>query len=205
MALLAASTVILIIPATGDSPSAAPGTLKARVVSELEQEPIAAAQVVLAIPGGAVVATAETGADGRFEISGVAEGTYDIAIARSGFEDYADAVAVPGGAVRDLGDIVMKVDFGSAAQAKASQETSWYGALIAAGFIGLSILVFVARHSRRLMTMSGKVPKGAPVVSSLPPRVLPGKTVPGARRVAAMRREHQARLRRILLNSLIFR
>jgi hypothetical protein len=193
VALLATSLVVLVLPVTGDSPSAAPGSLKARVVSELEDEPVASAQVVLAIPGGAVVATAESGEDGRFEISGVAEGVYDIAVTRSGFEDFADAVVVPGGAVRDLGDIVLKLDFGAASQAKASQETSWYGAGLAAGFIALAALVFFARHSRRLMTIAGKVPKGAPVVATLPPRVLPGRTVAGARRVAAMRRERVAR------------
>ena len=198
MALLAATLFILVIPATGDSPSTAPGALKARVVSEFENEPISAAQIVLAVPGGAVVATAESGVDGRFEITGISEGTYDIAVTRSGYEDFSDMVAVPGGAIRDLGDIVMTVDFGAAAQKQASQESAWYGALIAAGFIALSVFVFVVRHSRRLMTISGKVAPGAPVSSGLPPRVLPGKTVPGARRVAAMRRERVAKIGRIL-------
>jgi hypothetical protein len=191
--LLVAALVVFVLPATGDSQSAAPGTLQGRVVSDLEEEPVASAEIVVAVPGGSVVASAASGDDGRFEITGIPQGSYIYGVSREGFDELTGSVVVPGGAIRDMGDLVLHADPGGKGQSAASPATSWIGSALVAGFILLAALVFVARHSKRLMTLSGRATRETPVRAGIPPRTLAGKHVTGARRVAALRRERLAR------------
>lgn len=89
-------TTVPLVPAS-DQPGTASGqVVGASTGSGLEGVTVALHQGVNN-PGGPVVASAETGADGSYSLSGVAAGTYTLTASASGFETASTVGVVVGG------------------------------------------------------------------------------------------------------------
>lgn len=128
---------VLVVSAPGYDPHAMPVTsgaspvdvdvvlasmavLSGRVCTSATGEPVAKATVAIADRAGQVVATTSTGADGSWDVSGLADGVHTVIVTAAGCDPVAQTVDVTDGtgrpldvevqSVADLGGVVTDTD-----------------------------------------------------------------------------------------------